>query len=261
MTRSKPASIALTIVATITLAACGSSATPAPSVAGGPAGASNASPVAASRVPGSSVAASSRAQTGASVFGPAADNLDKLASYKFSVLIETTSNGKTSITTMAGTVINSPTKSYALDMSGTTPTSVIMIGSDAWMKVGTGYQQVTAAMAESFIASMSAFRPEKLFALAFGVNGDKFSRVADEDRNGVPSTHYKGDQSLNSLYSGLFGVTASFSSDVWIARTGGFVVASEIRTTGASATASGSYSSTVNITDVNSGANKVERPG
>jgi hypothetical protein len=163
---------------------------------------------------------------------------------------------------MTGTVVNSPTKSYALDMDNSgEKTSVVVIGSDAWVKLGAApWQQLSESMAQTLVAGLSAFRPEKLFATAFGMNGDKFTSTGDESRNGVTSVHYKGSDALSAVYGGMFGVQATYGSDVWIAKDAGYLVASEIRTTGSAASASGSYTSIVNVTNANDPANKVDRP-
>lgn len=277
MTRRINLPVALLAATALLAAACGSSATPAPTNGGtgtgttGPTGAGSQAPAGsagagASRAPGASGGSS---ETGAVTFGTAADNLDKLSSYKFSVVVQTVSVTKsspapttsTTRTTMSGTVINSPTKSYSLTMDEDGDiTGIIVIGPDAWIKEGSGYQQVPAAMAEGFAQTFASFRPEKLFALTFGINGNQFTRTGEESRNGVTTIHYKGSDSLNTIYGAMFGIQASFSSDAWIAKDGGYIVASEIKTSSASTAAGGSYSSVVNITDINSSVNKVDKP-
>ena len=52
-------------------------------------------------------------------------------------------------------------------------------------------------MADTFAQTFALYRPEKLFALAFGVNGDHFTKVGDESKNGVTAVHYKGEPPLN----------------------------------------------------------------
>lgn len=279
MNRRLTLPISLACATVILVAACGSSATPAPTSAGatgsaGPGGAAaSQAPVAsgapggaASRAPGSS---GSGSETGATTFGTAADNLDKLNSYKFSVSIKTVTASKaspapspeTSTLTMSGTVINAPTKAYSLTMDDDGSTSgILVIGSDAWLQEDSGYQAVPAGMGDTFAQTMALYRPEKLFALTFGVNGSHFNRVGEENKNGVATIHYKGDESLNSIYGAMFGLSASFTSDVWIAKDGGYIVSSEVKTSGSDATSSGSYSSVVNITDINASSNKLDKP-
>jgi len=259
MTTTRNASLATGLVAAVALAACGGSTTPAPSAA-----ASSAGPLAS--LPAASAAASPGAggssASGASVFGSAADRLDTLTSYRFTVNIDSTSATRTQKVVMSGTVVNTPTRSYALEMdSSGEKTSVVVIGGDAWVKLGAApWQQLSETTAQAFITGLAALRPEKLFATAFGTNGDKFTSAGDDNRNGVASVHYKGSDALSAVFGGLFGVQATYASDAWIAKDGGYLVASEIRTTGSAASASGSYASIVNITNVNDPANRVDRP-
>jgi len=200
-------------------------------------------------------------------FGTAADLLDQLDSYKFSVDIQTTaSQGGASSTTMSGTVVNSPDKAYTLDITttdaGTTSTTnIVSIGDRFWLGTDGGpLEEQPAALASQFIATYAQFRPEKLFGAYFGSIGSFFTSAGDETHNGVPSTHFKGNDSINAVFSALSGVAASYQAEVWLAKDGGYLVGSKVTTSGATASASGSYSSDVEITNVNDPANEIKPP-
>lgn len=208
-------------------------------------------------------------------FSPAADKLNALDSYKFSVEITSVNaTGQTNLsegtTTMSGTVINAPAKASSLHMTTkdkdgnvTDDTEIIIIGDAAYLRSGgeTGsWQAIPAAQAPIFMQLMDSFRPEKLFALYFVPIGTDTTTVGDEDRNGVGTTHYKGGEQVGAILGSIAGIQGSWTSDVWIARDGGYLVASEAGVQGSDANGGGSFSLDVNITDIESADNKVVAP-
>lgn len=263
--------VVLLVGLALLVAACGGTASSGPGDSSGPSAEASSEPsVAPSDAP-----TGSEEPTAGTDFSPAADNLNNLDSYKFSVEIVTANvTGGTGVTegttTMSGTVINAPSKASTLhlvskDKDGTVTddTEIVIIDTSVWLRSGgaTGeWQAIPAAQAPIFTQLMDGFRPEKLFALYFVPIGTDNTVVGDEDRNGVPTTHYRGGEEVAAILGGIAGVQGSWTSDVWIARDGGYLVASEAGVEGSDANGGGSFSLIVNITDIESADNVVEPP-
>lgn len=249
----------LTLVAGLALAACGGSSSAAPTT--GPGEPTVAPTTAVTSGPGDSVGTAD----GGLAFGAATTALDALDSYEFRVELKSssTSGGTTTTSTSvySGVVVNRPAKATStlqqeLDESGTVTdsTAVVIIGSDAWIQSGSTtdpWTAVPAAQADSFIASYAAFRPEAMFSLYFAGIGGQFGASGTETKNGVAATHYKGDEAIGAILGAIAGVQGSWSSDVWIANDGGYLVHSEASVKGADGTDSGGFSIVVDITKPN----------
>jgi hypothetical protein len=119
---------------------------------------------------------------------------------------------------------------------------------------------VPAAAVTPMTAAFAAFRPEQLFGTAFGTLGSDYHLVGTESKNGVNCQHFQGDASIGTFFSGLAGVSGTWSSDVWLAVDGGYLVSSNVQAAGATATSAGSFSIDVEITNVNDPANVLTAP-
>lgn len=267
--------------AALVVAACGSSATPAPTSGPGASAAATGA-TGANGTPGSTGApggtggpggTGSAGGTGSDGFdfSSAATNLKQLDSYAFSVEIvssNTTATGVKAGTNLFSGVVNNKDSSQTLSMitkdaSGTITdqTDIVLLATGAWMRDGANanWEVVPAEQASLFAATFGAFRPEQLFSIYFLPAATNNSRVGDENRNGVATTHYRGGDGIGSILSTLTGVSSSWASDIWIAKDKGYLVHSEARAQGATASSAGGFSVVVDITNIN-GNNTVRAP-
>ncbi|MBF8289613.1 MAG: hypothetical protein HW391_581 [Chloroflexi bacterium] len=262
---------ALGLVGMLVLAACGGSATEPPGGDTGEAPVVEPS-LPADKTPEPGTDATVAPGDGSEAFAAATTALDALDSYAFRVEIQSTtvSNGTTSTTNSLyeGVVVNKPTEANALstseldaDGNATSGTSFIVIGADAWLKDlnDTSWTAMPTGQAGSIIAMMTAFRPEQMFGTYFAGIAGNFANSGSENKNGVDTTHYKGDDAVGALLGTIVGVTGAWHSDVWIANDGGFLVHSEAGAESATGTEGGSFLIVVDITDPNS-AGPIEPP-
>jgi hypothetical protein len=265
--------VVVVLAAMLALAACGGSSSTAPSNGPGESSGPGSTPEASQgseSTPGPGE--SSTAGDGSVAFGAATTALTALASYAFRVEItsSTTTDGvvSTDHQVLSGMVVNSPTQASSLDQreldaDGNTisVTGIIVIGGDAWIRSGDdeAWAPVPAAVAGGFVESMAAYRPEQMFSVYFAGIGGDFGVVGSESKNGVDCTHYQGDEAVGALLGTIAGVQGQWSSDVWIAKDGGFLVHSEAGAQGATGTDSDSFQIIVDITDPNS-AGPIEPP-
>ena len=147
--------------------------------------------------------------------------------------------------------------------SVTDATDFILIGPDAWIRSGgegQAWEHVPADQATFITAIVDVFRPEQMFSTYFAPVGGDNTRVGDEDKNGVACTRYRGGESVGAILGALAGVQGSWTSEVWIARDGGYLVSSIAGVEAATASGGGSFNIQVDVTDVESPGNTVEPP-
>ena len=257
--------LALGATLALALAACGGSATTAPT--SGPDGSVAPIDTAAPDVTtGPGGATTTPDSDGSAAFNAASTALDALDSYTYSVDIK--SEGGTQGTTntrMSGVVFNSPEEASLLTMTEldesdtvTSSSSFLIIGDAAWttdaveIDDATEWQAIPAAQADMLIQSFAAFRPEQMFGVYFAGFGGAFAAVGTETKNGVETTHYEGDESLGTMLGAVVGVQGTWSSDAWIATDGGYLVHSEASAEGATGGTGGNFSVVVDIKDINS---------
>jgi len=269
--------VLLLLTAVVAVVACGgSSASPSPSTASG--ASAGPSEPAASEAPSQapSTAPSEGASGGPVDFGDAATKLSTLDSYKFTVEIqssESAGSGTTPVsagtTSFSGTVINSPEKAQTLEMvtkdadgNVTDANSFILLPGKAYTKSGADgkWEEIPAAQADLYIQALGSFRPESMFAMYFAAAATDNVRVGDETKNGVAATHFRGGDAMGAILGALAGVNGQWSSDVWLAKDGDYLVHSEASVAAATATSGGSFSIVVDITDINSSSNVVAAP-
>jgi hypothetical protein len=263
-----PRILAVGLASALALSACGGSSSAAPT--NGPD--SSLAP-GASSTPGSSSPLGTGGGNGNGAFGAATTALAALDSYAFHVEIQSTSTVG-SVTTAShqlytGIVENKPDKASTfqqseLDANGnvTSGTGIITIVDKAWISSGGSdgpWTEVPAAQADIFVQSMASFRPEQMFGLYFAGLGGDFASAGSESKNGVACTHYTGDENVGTLLGGIAGFQGTWSSDVWIADEGGYLVHSEAAATSATGAEGGSFRIVVDITSPNS-AGPVQSP-
>lgn len=258
---------ALALGATLVLlvAACGGSPSAAPGGESAGPGEST-GPVASG--PGGATAGpgeSPGGTTGEGAFGAATTSLDSLDSYTFKVEINSTSvSGSVTTAThtvFSGVVVKKPDPASRLDMldldadgNVSSQTSIVVIGAQAWLSSDGAdgpWTEAPAAYADTFIQSMAALRPEQMFGMYFAGIGSDFHAVGTETKNGIASTHYQGDEAVGALLGAIAGVQGSWTSDVWIANDGGFLVHSEAGAQASAGGEGGSFMIVVDITDPN----------
>lgn len=262
--------LALGVSSALLVGACGGGASPTASPGAG----ESASPGATGTPePTGASGETSSPGDGSAAFGAATTALDALDSYAFRVEINSTSTTASVTTTtrtqLSGVVVNSPDKANSLlqaelDEAGeiTSGTEIVIIGAQAWLRSLPGdepWTAIPAAQADVFIQSMAAYRPEQLFSLYFAGIGGNFAVVGTETKNGVEATRYKGDEAIGAMLGALAGFQGTWSSEVWIANDGGYLVRSEASAQAAAGPDAGGYSSVVDITEPNS-AGPIEPP-
>ncbi|MBI3750607.1 MAG: hypothetical protein HY263_02975 [Chloroflexi bacterium] len=267
MTQSR--SLLTTLAVGVFVAACSSPATTAPgsSTGGGPGATAGPGATQTGGGPGSS-----QDVTAGSAFSTAANALNALDSYRFNVRITSSSNGtfgSEGTTAFTGTVVHKPDEEQQFDEVVTDATGTVtselhfvIIGANAWTKetASGAYTAVPAAAVTPMTAAFAAFRPEQLFGTAFGTLGSDYHLVGTETKNGVNCQHFSGDESIGTFFSALSGTSGSWQSDVWLAADGGYLVSSNVSAAAATATSAGSFSISVDITNVNDPANKLTPP-
>lgn len=267
---------ALGLVIVLTLTACGGSTSPAPSSGSGGSvapgettGPGDTGAPEPTQGSGETVAPGD----GSEAFSAATTALDALDSYAFRVEINSTSTTGTTTTSsrtmMSGVVVNSPAEASSLvqaelDDAGTitSGTEIVIIGAEAWLRSLPGdepWTAIPAAQASAFTQSMAAFRPEQMFSMYFAGFGGNFDVVGTETKNGVETTRYTGDEAIGAMLGAIAGFQGSWSSEVWIANDGGFLVRSEASAQAATGADAGGYTIVVDITEPNS-AGPIEPP-
>ena len=260
MTRTRWTTVSL-LATTLLVAACGgsSNATTAPGATAAP-GATEAPP--ATVAPGATEATAPEATSGLGISGAAA-KLEDLTSYKFAISMAAEGTAGFSLVaaggsmTIAGTVILDPV--VAMDMTMTTKDAAgaesafgyRIIGDKAYVSLGPDMWMETSA--EDAQSTVDSFKPENFMA-GFG-NLEDMKAVGDENKNGIETTHYQG--AAPSSIGSMFGLpTGTWTMDAWIAKDGGYLVASAV--TGESP--DGKFTMTVDIKDLDSRDNTVEAP-
>ncbi|HSO30651.1 MAG TPA: hypothetical protein VLS28_12160 [Candidatus Sulfomarinibacteraceae bacterium] len=261
--------IALGLGGALALAACGGSASQAPSTDAAASTETSAPVESPAAEPTEAPTESVEPGDGGEAFTAATTALDALDSYAFEVeLASTTSSSGTTTTShsrYSGVVVNRPAEANSLrieeldaDGNVTSGTEFIVIGAEAWLRDAgaTDWTAMPAAQVGSFFG---AFRPEQMFGTYFAGFGGNFTEVGTETKNGVEATHYQGDEAVGALLGTIAGFSGNWHSDVWIANDGGFLVHSEAGAESAAGADAGSFLIVVDITEPNS-AGPIEPP-
>jgi hypothetical protein len=269
MARTVRPAIALVLVGA--LAACGG-ATPAASPGGGAtpepvATAGGATPAAATQDPGATTGGESSPAAGGIDIGGAAASLEDLDNYSFR--IEMRAEGASEFMmvpsggslVMEGDVVLAPTEAVDVRMitnDGTTEsvlgyriiddTAYLSLDGESWMTAGT----------EDARQAVDGFKPQQILGSYRDLEG--LRKVGDEDRNGIPSEHWS--TTYDPGIGDMFGLpSATWTSDVWIARDGGYMVSAAMVATGSTDTGeSGTFTMTVDVTGANDPDLVIEAP-
>jgi hypothetical protein len=278
-TVSSRARLAGLCLAAVIVAACGSSATPAPSVAAGavassaPSAASvpsaaPASQAAASEAPAS--AAPSTAPVASPASGDAAAALANLTSYKFRIAITSTNAtsglGSLGDISMEGTAVLKPTPAADVVMKmgasgGSMDFRMIQVGDKSWMNLGDSWTETTDPSQSNLLDSLS---PEKLFGSSVGSFASGMTAVGDETKNGIACTHMRaGAEALagmNAVMASSFGVAGTWVVEYWVAKEGGYLVSAMMKGTGTNEGKPSETSISIDLRDLDNPANVVNAP-
>jgi hypothetical protein len=190
-----------------------------------------------------------------------AANLDKLDSYQFSWQFTAASMAAGSKETggyqTSGTVINKPVKSYKINNLGAV--QIIVIGPKGWVSYDNGSTWMEDATYASDPNALKGLLPTSLYGTNFDTNAGEFKVVGEEKKNGVDCLHYQGSSALGAA-GVVVGVSATFKSDLWVAKDGSYPVSGFYGWTATTAEGSGTWGYSFDITNVNSSSNKVDAP-
>jgi hypothetical protein len=259
--------LALAGAVALAVAACsGSSSTPAPS---SPAAASSAPAVASA--PAASTGAAASADAGGATGNPISA-LSDLNSYKLNLTMSSkgTTGGLAALgdISMQGTVVAKPEKAtdITVTLGGAAPGAsaaglsmrIVEVNGKTYTDFGTGtLTESTDSSQASMAASLS---PEKLLGSLTSYL-TLMQPVGDEQKNGVATTHYQGDDKTFAAAApalAMLGLKdAKWTWDVWIAKEGGYAVSYAMNGSGSD---NASMSVTMDVSDVNSPSNVVKGP-
>ena len=237
----RPAALLLIALAFV-VAACGGATT-----SGAPGGSSGAgtspapAPAAAPTPAATNGGQPSTAALPSFDIGQLAAGLENVDSYRVSITVDGTEQ-------YSGVVVTKPVLAREVTIAG--GTKILVIGQEAWLaEDGGAYKQAPSQLVSAMVAG---FDPTPMVAAFSGPPwAPRSAAVGKEQRNGVSATHYKIDST--TLVGGFAGVPPGAEINLWIADEG-YLVAWE--STGFAGT--GSFS--IQVTNVDDPANKVERP-
>lgn len=242
-------------------------------------------PVATEAVEPSEASAPESPAGSPAAIGDAALNLENLTSYRLKVQLEgsaatslpgeeaSAAPGETptpsQLIVMEATMVLKPEKAMRFTISGvgggetgSAELSYIVIGDKLWMTVGGEAIELPGGTAGQMMNMFDSLGPEKIFASAYGSVGSGLLQVGTETKNGVPTVHYRADTAvLQQMATSLGGSNvADWSAEVWIATDGGYLVSAVQKGKVTSGDNEGDYLVSIDVTDINDPANKVEAP-
>jgi hypothetical protein len=213
--------------------------------------------------------------------GDVAQGLSNLTSYRFRIYLEGVVPGpgqsaapeETPISsqpiTMEATVVLKPERAMNFTVSGlgggetgSADMSYVVIGDRLWMSVGGQAMELPAGSAEEMMKSFDALAPDKVFSTSFVGYASGLQQVGIETKNGVRAVHYRFDQQALQGLAQLHGATSAsdWSADIWIATDGNYLVSAVQKGKVTSAAVASDYLVSIDITNINDPANKVEPP-
>jgi hypothetical protein len=253
-----PGKLALAVAALLAVAACGGSAAAptTPPSTGGVAATAAPVPTGAPAAPATVAATIEVTQPptgGTGDLGDAAANLSNISSFKFTIKMSGGTFGSLLGTEpITGTVTTNP-KAAQMSLMGM---EIIEVGGKSWVKFGDTW---TAGTDDNTTSLADSFAPEKMFgSILSGSVASGYHAVGDEQKNGLSAVHYQADADAIADYAELFGVegNASWSSDVWIAKDGGYPVSMSVIATGGTA----AFEMSFDISNINDPSIKIESP-
>lgn len=215
--------IAAAIALGLLVAACGGG--PSPSPAGTP----SPTPSPATATPEATATPTASPTDGSGIdVSDAARAIENLSAYQLDVRIQGAFPGASALgdTVTVQVIFDRDNDAYQMTMSGAEglpgELSVIVVGDDAWVDVGTGTYLEQPGGAATFGASVEGFAPEALLQSTAGNDLSGMTEIGEETKNGVATTHYRVEASSNPDLAEEIGEDGVF--DIWIAKDGGFLV-------------------------------------
>jgi hypothetical protein len=216
--------LALVAVLALAVAACGGSASPAPTGSSSP---QTAEPTdAPTDAPTEEPSATA---SGGLDVDDATSGLDNLDSYKLEISVAglvPSASGASGVTLSA--IVDRENDATDFTMSGFEGLAtagdafhVIVIGDDAWLDIGTGQFIAQPGGASSFTGLVDSLAPEDLLTTVPESSLSSAIEVGPEDKNGVATTHYRLDASVPGFADSL---GEDGTADIWIAVDGGYMV-------------------------------------
>jgi hypothetical protein len=258
MARRRIVNAAVAAALAAIVAGCSSTAAPTTPGGTGPSGAPTATVAS-----GTSAAASHAPVTQVPVVGATANPvlagvaaaLTGLTSYQYEVTIVGSPYGKVlGDTGMTGTVVNRP--SFAVQFKTSYMEIIELQDGKNWSKNGSSWD---LSPSKALSTNYDTFGPPNQISHLFSPStAAYFVAAGDETVNGVPTTHYQcPNQRAMNFFSGVEGISgdASWTADMWIAKTGGYPVRFKIAASGTA-----SFSLGIDITKANDPANVVHVP-
>lgn len=258
--RSAPLGAALLALLALIVAACGGTASPSPS---SPVATATPSPTAAPTESGSDEPDPSGSAVDLSGTADALAALDSyVVTMEVSGLVPAASAGQS--VTMTSMVVqgDEPAAKFTISGAAGAPAgglNIIVVGDEAWIDPGTGAYIKSPGGAADFESMFLALSPAVLVAEFSGAQAG-ILKVGDEDRNGVPTEHFRLDAS-ESPEAALAAGIGDGIFELWVARDGGYLVAMRFDGTydvNGTATA---VAMSIDVSDINNPANVIDVPG
>lgn len=252
------------LLAMLVAVACGGGSTPAATTSGG---GSAATPVPTADAGGGTGGGEG---TGGGInLGGAISALEDLDNFAFRMEMKATGSTefmmvpKEGSFVMEGRIILKPADKQAADITMTTiengasPSSMGIRLVDGMSYVNLGGDQWVGSPVDDMESQLSSYQPESLLSGFSSISG--LSVVGDEEKNGLATTHYRGEDSTGLV--SMFGLPDGVvTTDVWIAKDGGFVVSQAVTAQASAGGEDGTFTMSIDLTAANDPSLVVEAP-
>ena len=257
------------VLALLVVAACGGSASPAPTAApsaapatGAPTAAPTPEPTEAPTAPptGAPTPEPSEAATPPIDIGGLTGKTSELSAYQLDMKMS--GFGGLGEIVLSQKYQTEPVKAQSFDMSvAGQETSIIVIeGQGAWQKTGTTWVELPGDPA-TYTATFAQLAPDVLVAQ---MNLDQFGAAlflkAEESRNGVQALHYAIDASKFGSLPAAASIPPDAKVDIWVAKDGEYLVAMEFSGTIATSGVSSKVEMVFDVSRVNDPNLKITAP-
>lgn len=258
------------LLAATLVVACGGGTTPTASTGGGGSTATDVPAVSAGSTAAPEATAAggtSGGATGEINLGGAITALADLDNYAFRMEMKSSGTSefmlvpKGGALVMEGTVILKPEPAADITMTtiedGATPSGMGIRIVDGMSYVNLGGGQWMGSPVEDMETEMRSYRPEQLLGGFSSISG--LTAVGDETKNGIATTHYRGEDSTGM--ASMFGLPdGSWTTEVWIAKDGGYVVSESVTAAAKAGADAGTFTMTIDLTKANDPTLKIEKP-
>jgi hypothetical protein len=247
-------------------AACGGGSTPAATAEDGGGAGTTATEAPDATADGGTTSGSTDGEIN---LGGAVSALSDLENFAFRMEMKATGSSefimvpKEGALVMEGSVILKPEDKQAADITMTTiendasPAAIGIRIVDGMSYVNLGGDQWMGSPVDDMTSEMASYKPESLLGGFSSVSG--LTKVGDEEKNGIATTHYRGEDSTG-MASMLGLPEGTWTTDVWIAKDGGFVVSQMVTAAAKAGADEGTFTMTIDLTKANDPSLTVEKP-